>query len=101
MRRIISKPCVPVMFLLALNALPLWGQAVANATIAGTVIDANGGLVPNAQITATQTETGMSRTTASGDVYKRQPHITSRLSRLFIPKSAPAAPAVAKNPVTI
>lgn len=66
MRRIISKPCVPVMFLLALNALPLWGQAVANATIAGTVIDANGGLVPNAQITATQTETGMSRTTASG-----------------------------------
>ncbi|MGP8247301.1 MAG: carboxypeptidase regulatory-like domain-containing protein, partial [Bryobacteraceae bacterium] len=59
--RIISIACV----LAALSGLPLWGQAVASATIAGTAIDPNGGLIPNARVTATQTATGMVRTTVT------------------------------------
>ena len=42
----------------------LWGQATAQ--IHGTILDDSGAAVPGAQIKATQTETGLSRTSNSG-----------------------------------
>jgi Carboxypeptidase regulatory-like domain len=43
----------------------LWAQAVANATIHGVVTDSTGAPVPNAQVKATQTDTGQSQNTVS------------------------------------
>ncbi len=40
-------------------AVPLWGQAVANAQISGEVTDPGGLGVANATVTATQTETNV------------------------------------------
>jgi hypothetical protein len=45
---------------------PLRGQAVASAQISGTITDQTGAAVPNANVTAKQTDTGSSRTTVSG-----------------------------------
>jgi hypothetical protein len=53
---------------LALNGLIVdrcYGQAVAVASISGQVADSTGALVPNAEITATQTETHFVRMAAS------------------------------------
>lgn len=53
---------------LALNGLIVdrcYGQAVAVASISGQVADSTGALVPNAEITATQTETHFVRTASS------------------------------------
>ncbi len=47
-------------------AVPLWGQAVASAEIAGAVTDPSGAAVANAAVTATQTETNVVRSTVSG-----------------------------------
>ena len=44
----------------------LWGQAGATAQISGSVADPSGAVVPNAKVTATQVNTGMVRTTGSG-----------------------------------
>jgi hypothetical protein len=52
--------------LLTACAAPLWGQAVASAQISGLVADPSGAAVPNAKIIATQTETGLVRTTLGG-----------------------------------
>ncbi|HEV2493860.1 MAG TPA: carboxypeptidase regulatory-like domain-containing protein [Terriglobia bacterium] len=45
---------------------PLWGQSLTTGAIIGTVTDPTGAVVPNAQITATNTATGASRTTQTG-----------------------------------
>src|ERR1700722_2117281 len=47
-------------------AMPLWGQAVASAEISGAVTDPSGSAVPNATVTATQTETNLVRSAVSG-----------------------------------
>ncbi|MGP8244541.1 MAG: carboxypeptidase regulatory-like domain-containing protein [Bryobacteraceae bacterium] len=47
-------------------AVPLWGQAVASAEISGEITDPSGSVVPNATVTATQTETNVVRSTVSG-----------------------------------
>src|SRR5215468_4338148 len=47
-------------------AAAAWAQAVSTAQIQGTVQDATGAAVPGAEIKATQTETGISRTAVSG-----------------------------------
>src|SRR5580693_2219195 len=52
--------------LLTASAAPLWGQAVANAQISGSVVDSTGAAVPGAKLTATQNATGQVRTTLSG-----------------------------------
>jgi hypothetical protein len=53
-------------FLLTACAAPLWGQAVANAQLSGSVVDSTGAAVPGAKVTATQNATGQVRTTFSG-----------------------------------
>src|ERR1700761_8375789 len=45
---------------------PMHGQAVANAEVHGVVQDSSGAVVPNAQVKATQTETGRGQSTVSG-----------------------------------
>ena len=55
-----------VLLLSLLLAVRLWGQAVANAEISGIVTDPSGSTIPNATITATQTETHAVRSTVSG-----------------------------------
>jgi len=55
--------CIALMFL---NALHLFGQATAVVQISGVVTDSKGGVVPMAQVKATQTDTGLLRTTTSG-----------------------------------
>src|SRR5262249_51764518 len=57
----------PMLALAAIVSTPhrLSAQAVAFAQIHGAVTDATGGVVPNARIKATQTDTGQMRTTVS------------------------------------
>src|SRR5574341_1707327 len=57
---------VLVMALGLISALPLRGQAVANAQISGIVSDATGAAIPNVSIIARQTDTGLSREARSG-----------------------------------
>src|SRR4051812_16105694 len=52
--------------LLLLGAGASWSQAV-NATLLGTVTDVSGGVVPNAKVVATETNTGVSRSTQTND----------------------------------
>src|ERR1700757_2077886 len=47
--------------------MAIWGQAQNTAQISGTVLDATGAAVPGAEIKATQTDTGVVRTTTTGD----------------------------------
>src|SRR5437870_4796345 len=58
-----------ICILLATMIVPAglaWAQAV-NGTLLGTVTDSSGGTVPNAQISIKETNTGVSRTTKTGD----------------------------------
>jgi archaellum component FlaF (FlaF/FlaG flagellin family) len=66
------KPSVLVNFLILFAMLGvatanLYGQAAtASATLQGTVTDASGAVVPNAELKITAKETGATRTTTSG-----------------------------------
>ncbi len=51
-----------VVFLLALLAASMAYSQAVNATLLGTVTDASGGVVPNAKVTITEVNTGVSRT---------------------------------------
>src|SRR6185437_12084551 len=58
-----------MFFLTALSLAPaeaLFAQAV-NATLLGTVTDASGASIPNATITITETNTGVSRTAKTNE----------------------------------
>jgi hypothetical protein len=52
----------------------LFGQAISVSEISGTVHDSTGSVVPGAQVTATQTGTGLTRaaTTGSNGAYLLQ-----------------------------
>jgi hypothetical protein len=50
--------------LLLLGSMAAWGQSVSG-TISGTVTDPSGAVVPNAQVAATETATGVSQTVQS------------------------------------
>ena len=49
-----------------LGGVTLWAQASQVSQIAGTVQDASGSVIPEAQITVTSTDTGIARTAQSG-----------------------------------
>src|SRR5580704_31833 len=49
------------VLLVLLTATVGWAQAGATAQISGTVKDSSGGVLPGADVTATQTETGFKR----------------------------------------
>src|SRR5256886_7639763 len=53
------------IFISALGCGSLWAQATAQ--ISGTVKDASGAVLPGVDITATQTETGISRMTVTNE----------------------------------
>src|SRR5882724_7108870 len=52
--------------LMLLGTGSAFAQAV-NATLLGTVTDVSGGVVPNAKVVATETNTGVSRSTQTND----------------------------------
>jgi Carboxypeptidase regulatory-like domain len=51
----------------ALSRAPVWAQAVSTSQITGTVKDQSGAVLPGAEISATQTETGAKRTVLSDE----------------------------------
>jgi Carboxypeptidase regulatory-like domain len=54
--------------LVAMTAVPAWGQAVSTGTIVGTVTDNSGAVVAGATVTLTDKSTGDTRTTSTNDV---------------------------------
>jgi hypothetical protein len=68
-----------VLLVSALSCATVWGQATAQ--INGTVSDSTGALIPGAEVTATQTATGIARTTVTNE---RGAYIlpTCRLARI-------------------
>ena len=65
------KLYVVILFAFLLCCVNIFGQSVSLSQISGTVRDATGSVVPAARVTATQTDTGLTRTaeTGSGGVY--------------------------------
>ena len=53
------------LVVLLLGVAPAFAQAASTASIAGTVRDAGGGVLPGVTVTATQMETGLTRAVAS------------------------------------
>ena len=58
--------CLAALFFLITTSTRLHAQAVGSGQIQGIVADANGGVVPGAQIEATQTDSGLKRVVTSG-----------------------------------
>ena len=56
--------CSCMLLLMSLLPAPLWSQAVG--TIVGTVTDSSGAVVPQAKVTATRVDTGVSQSTVTG-----------------------------------
>jgi Carboxypeptidase regulatory-like domain len=56
-----------VLLVLALSALPIFGQANPTGSISGTVTDPQGAVVPNVTITAKNKQTGLERTATSSE----------------------------------
>lgn len=53
--------------LMLLSCVSLWGQATANATLQGTVMDKSQAVIKSAEITAVSKATGATRTTTTND----------------------------------
>ena len=66
MRRFIRWSWFALAAILALTPGLLQGQAIGGGQIQGTVMDTNGAVVPGATVTATQTDSGLTRTVISG-----------------------------------
>jgi len=54
------------LFVFVCAGASMWGQAISTSQINGTVQDSSGSAVPGAEVKATQTDTGLVRTTATG-----------------------------------
>src|SRR5690348_17736998 len=61
------KSKIATVIVCALLPAGAFAQAVAVSQITGTVHDASGSVVPQAQVTATQTNTGLVRNVVSGE----------------------------------
>jgi hypothetical protein len=60
--------CFCIGWIISTISCPLsWGQAGSTAQISGSVKDASGAVLPGAEITATETETGVGRNTLSNE----------------------------------
>src|SRR5947209_9325430 len=59
----ITKFCALTLFVFVLVNASAWAQSTAQ--ISGTVKDASGAVLPGVEVTATQTETGIARSTVS------------------------------------
>ena len=57
----------PVALVLLLIASPLFSQVIPTGTISGVVKDSSGASVPNATVTAVNTDSNALRTTTTGD----------------------------------
>src|SRR5215475_3442087 len=66
MKRIVGCFSIGLVVSISLASFA-WGQAGSTAQISGTVKDASGAILPGAEVTATQTETGSSRSTLSNE----------------------------------
>src|SRR4030095_9041111 len=64
MKSTISTACAALL-LVVFASVSLWAQATAQ--ISGTVKDQSGAVLPGVEITATQTDTGVARTTVSNE----------------------------------
>src|SRR5258705_13724771 len=64
MKRAISTACAALL-LVVFASVSLWAQATAQ--ISGTVKDQSGAVLPGVEITATQTDTGVARSTVSNE----------------------------------
>ena len=64
MKRATSTACAALL-LVVFGSVSLWSQATAQ--ISGTVKDQSGAVLPGVEITATQTETGIARTTVTNE----------------------------------
>ena len=53
------------LMLTMVNMVTLWGQSGTSSALAGTVLDARGAAIPNAQVEATEVNTGSTRTVRS------------------------------------
>ena len=53
--------------LLLMISGPVYGQGLTTASLSGTATDTTGGVLPGVTITLTNTETGLVRTTLTGD----------------------------------
>ena len=62
----VIRSLVLVLVVCALVTSTAWGQG-ATAAISGAVKDASGAVLPGAEVTATQTETGIARMTISNE----------------------------------
>src|SRR5213082_1583716 len=65
MKRIVMSMSV-ALFVSMLGCASLWAQATAQ--VSGTVKDQSGAVLPGVEITATQTETGISRTAITDEM---------------------------------
>src|SRR6516225_1883733 len=54
------------LFVCTLSIGSMYGQAV-NGTLLGTILDSSGAAVPGAQVTSTETNTGLNRKTATSE----------------------------------
>src|SRR5205823_672125 len=64
MKRILCSFLIS-LFVLALTCTSVWAQATAQ--ISGTVRDQSGAVLPGVEVTATQTDTGISRSTITNE----------------------------------
>src|SRR5438477_475408 len=65
MMRNLASGMIAAMMLCFLATAVVWGQATAQ--MSGTVRDTSGAVLPGVQVTATQTETGISRTALTNE----------------------------------
>src|SRR5258708_29117383 len=58
----IARAALELLLMLTMvNTLPLWGQSGTSSALAGNVLDKSGAAIPNAQVTATEVNTGSAR----------------------------------------